>query len=203
MGYEPPTPTATASSTSPVHERRPRPVGHRRVVPGRRSGATSCREWVEIVGGDVGRFPSVDAFPRRRSSARDLSTTTSSIPPCAEGQASTDDEPCETTTTLVDVDVDHRHDRHDASTPTTTVPTTAPPDHRAADATDGAAADRRRRRSPPEPDDRRPRRRPARARARRRPPAGGGSAMRQAKHHRSTSAWTSMRSSVSHAAGVT
>jgi penicillin-binding protein 1A len=54
-------------------------------------------EWVEIVGGDVGRFPSVSSLPGTVLNA-DLTTTTSSLPPCP-ADVSTTTEPCATTTT--------------------------------------------------------------------------------------------------------
>jgi penicillin-binding protein 1A len=66
-------------------------------------------EWVAIVGGDVGRFPSVSSFPGTVLNP-DLTTTTSTLPECPAG-ASTTTAPCVTTTT---------------ESTTTTVPETTP-----------------------------------------------------------------------------
>jgi penicillin-binding protein 1A len=99
MGYEP---TDTNGDGIGDQSREMSDV-HGRAVTGGSFPATIWRtfmtRWVEIVGGDPGRFPSVGAFTGRVLNS-DLSTTTSSIPPCGEGQEPTDDAPCETTTTL-------------------------------------------------------------------------------------------------------
>jgi membrane peptidoglycan carboxypeptidase len=77
-------------------------------------------EWVQIVGGDVGRFPSVTSFPGEVLNA-DLTTTTSSLPPCPADTSATTTEPCETTTT------ESTTTTVPETTSTTAPPTTAPP----------------------------------------------------------------------------
>jgi 1A family penicillin-binding protein len=77
-------------------------------------------EWVQIIGGDVGRFPSVSSFPGEVLNA-DLTTTTSSLPPCPGDTSATTTEPCETTTT------ESTTTTVPETTATTAPPTTAPP----------------------------------------------------------------------------
>ena len=97
MGYEP----TDTDGDGVVDEARPMSDVHGRSVTGGSFPATIwrnfMREWVDLVGVDPGRFPSVTSFPGERLGS-DISTTTTSLPPCAEGQVSSEDEPCETTT---------------------------------------------------------------------------------------------------------
>jgi len=84
-------------------------------------------EWVDLVGGDVGRFESVPSFPGTVLGS-DLSTTTTTLPPCDEGQEPTDDDPCEpTTTTTAPESTTTSAAPSTTAAPPTTAPTTAPP----------------------------------------------------------------------------
>jgi membrane peptidoglycan carboxypeptidase len=136
MGYEP----TDTDGDGVVDESRSMSDVHGRSVTGGSFPATIWRdfmtEWVEIVGGEVGRFPSVGSFGSRVLGS-DISTTTSSIPPCTEGQVSSEEAPCETTTTSssTSTSIDptgttldpNATTVPDTSPPTVPPPTTAPP----------------------------------------------------------------------------
>jgi membrane peptidoglycan carboxypeptidase len=127
MGYEPDDTDGdgigdTARSMSDVHGRS---------VTGGSFPATIWRafmtEWVELANEDPGRFPSV-TFTGTRVLGSDITTTTSSIPPCTEGQVSSEDAPCETTTTSSTDTTAVDPTATTAVDPTaTTVPQTEPP----------------------------------------------------------------------------
>jgi len=80
-------------------------------------------EWVDIVGGDVGRFPSVETFPGRVVNG-DLETTTSTLIPCPDDSASTT-APCLPTTTSSTSSTSSSTSSSSSSTSSTTA-TTAP-----------------------------------------------------------------------------
>jgi penicillin-binding protein 1A len=105
---------------------------HGRAVTGGSFPATIWRTfmtaWVDLIDADVGRFPS--ATDRGDIVlGEDLTTTTSTLPPCDEGQVPTDDEPCATTTSSSASTETTTTLEGDTSTtgPPTTPPTTGPP----------------------------------------------------------------------------
>lgn len=97
MGYEP-----VDTNGDGVKEPRFMSDVHGRSVTGGSFPAEIWRKfmsaWVDIVGGDVGRFPSVSSFPGTVLNP-ELTTTTSSLPPCPADTTATTTEPCATTTT--------------------------------------------------------------------------------------------------------
>ena len=128
MGYEP----TDTDGDGVVDEARPMDDVHGRSVTGGSFPATIWRKfmtaWVDLVGLEPGRFPSVSSFPGDRLGS-DLSTTTTSLPDCDEGQVPTDDDPCEPTTTSSSTSSSDTTDTT-AVDPSTTAPppsTTAPP----------------------------------------------------------------------------
>jgi penicillin-binding protein 1A len=106
---------------------------HGRSVTGGSFPATIWRrfmsDWVDLIPGDIGRFPG----PGRDGSnvlGADISTTTSSLPPCGEGEEPTEEAPCETTTSSsssTSTSIVDPSTTAPTPTPTTEPPTSAPP----------------------------------------------------------------------------
>ena len=134
MGYEP----TDTDGDGVVDEARSMDDVHGRSVTGGSVPATIWRNfmtaWVDIVGGEMPRFPSANTSAGTRILGEDISTTTSTVPPCAEGQVSSEEEPCATTTTSssstssTDTTASTVVDPSSTTAPATTAPpTTAPP----------------------------------------------------------------------------